>query len=460
MKGNRLYIKIFLVFLILVFLTEVLIFTVFRHVTGRPFAREFEGYVRAAAVTIRDLAECGIRERWDRSGGEQRRVSGFLAELARPYGATLWLTGADGSVLARSSAGPLPPAPRAALRGTGAYRYAFTRGPKPSIYAVLPVLLPDRSSGLLHLSHAREHPRRHETRFLLGLSIIGVLIALVLYPLTLYITNPLKQLTAASRRISSGDLEGRVVVTSGDEIGELAAAFNVMAEKIRLMVKGTRELTANISHELRSPLARMRVALELLSERLRAGKDGRWEELVRSMEAEIGDMDRLIGQILKLSHLEMQREYSLAGELDLAQWIKSALERFAVLIDRKELRVTAKLPPSLRVSPVNSEDIAAALTNLIDNAVKYTPGGGELVIECGRGNGTAFIVITNTVAGAGKIDAGRMFDPFTRYGEGGTAGSGLGGAIARSIARRHGGDLTASLAGGVLRVTFTVPGAV
>jgi two-component system sensor histidine kinase CpxA len=140
----------------------------------------------------------------------------------------------------------------------------------------------------------------------LGLLIIGLMAALLIIPVSRIITNRLEQLRQSALFIAEGNLTHRVAIRGRDEIGDLAQAFNRMADKMEVMIRSGKELTANISHELRTPLTRIRIAEEMLREKWESAvkdQEGRYLDAIRE---DILELDRLIGRILELSKMEIQ----------------------------------------------------------------------------------------------------------------------------------------------------------
>jgi two-component system sensor histidine kinase CpxA len=144
-----------------------------------------------------------------------------------------------------------------------------------------PIAFPEGGKGSIHILFASQGPPHPEGGFALGLAIIGLIIALLIIPVSRFITDRVKQLKQSALRIAEGDLSHRAAVQSKDEIGELAQAFNHMTDKLERMITSSKELTANVSHELRTPLTRIRIAQELLREKL---EKGNFKEYERHLE--------------------------------------------------------------------------------------------------------------------------------------------------------------------------------
>ena len=293
-----------------------------------------------------------------------------------------------------------------------------------------------------------------------SLSLVGflVMIAFVVRPLARRISRPIERLIEASRRFGDGDLSTRVAIPrfgnprhlhrwkkrrrGGDELFTLMHAWNDMADRISRQVSAQRELLANVSHELRSPLARIRVALALLPTPV--GDGGKTEKRIADIEADLAELDALIEEVLQTSRLE-------------ATGLPSHEARFSVSALFEEVLARAAADPltatlSLSVDPIHTPSgvylvgdcalLRRALFNLVENAAKYgtspvtlallpTPDGGALSV-------------TDHGAGIATDDRERVVRPFARGDLArtpGRSGVGLGLSFASRVAAVHGGTL-------------------
>ena len=294
--------------------------------------------------------------------------------------------------------------------------------------------------------------------------VVGALVAgLVGVLLTRSLTAPLGRLRQAAERVAAGDLDHRVVPSLGrrrDEIAELGRAFDHMAGQIGALVGTQRQLIRDISHELRSPLARLQAALDLA--RQRTG-DAAPEELDR-IERETERLNGLIGQLLALAKLESGNETLDAECLDLAAVLAVIAEdaAFEARTTRRDVRIVSSEP-----APVLADArlLRQALENVIRNAVKYTAEGTAVDVSLGRAaEDDGFVVeVRDRGPGVPGEMLGRLFDPFVRVGDArdrASGGFGLGLAIAEQSIRAHGGTISArNAADGGLAVTIAVPAA-
>jgi two-component system OmpR family sensor kinase len=269
-------------------------------------------------------------------------------------------------------------------------------------------------------------------------------IALASVPLARSIAAPVEQLTRAARALGAGDLTTRARVRARGEVGELARAFDEMAERLEALVRNEKELLANVSHEVRTPMARMRVALELAAE----GDEERARRFLREIGADLDALDRLVDDVLSTARLDLAA--GGAGHLRrepvaLAAVAKEAADRFAERWPDRELRVDLDAP----LPPVSGDAglLRRLLENLLDNAAKYSEPDQPVALAARAEAGAAVLEVRDRGIGIAPEDLPRLFTPFFRTDRSrarGTGGVGLGLALARRIARAHGGDVEAA----------------
>lgn len=262
---------------------------------------------------------------------------------------------------------------------------------------------------------------------ILSLSLVALGVALATYPLVRRITRRLERLKTSVELLGAGKFDVQVEVQGNDEVATLAKSFNESARRVAQLVESNRSLLANASHELRSPLARVRMATELLAQKS-AASDG---PEVNEIRLSIRELDALIDEILTGSSLERVGfvEAPVATEL-------------AALVQQECARVGAQLhanPVILNVHPVLYRRM---VRNLLENAVKY--GLGRPVdVRLQTNNDHAELTVHDEGIGVPASETERIFEPFYRR-QGASevsGGVGLGLALAREIARKHGGDI-------------------
>ncbi|MEW6186440.1 MAG: HAMP domain-containing sensor histidine kinase [Thermodesulfobacteriota bacterium] len=461
---NRLYLKIFFSFLAVLVVTMVVIFVLFLALPGKHFSARLEDFAKTKAMVIKEAVEEKIRSDPQADLSQNRSLHTFILEFGKILGARVWLENPDHSIAVKSFPGDLPKivsrANRYYARVYGDMIIYHQRG--LDLYAVIPITLSRGEKGTIHIlfetrSKSSAPPLDHpESFFALGLFLIGLMAALFFVPISLFITSRLKKLRQSALAISEGNLSRRAAVRGGDEIGELALAFNQMAEKLEGLIQNSRELTAHISHELRSPLTRIRIAEEMLRNKMEQGEYSSLEGYLEGIEEDIQDLDKLIGRILDLSKLDMRDSPLTKVPLNAVSLIKGVLSRFQAAMNQKGLRLTTQLPLVVTISG-DQEALATALTNLLDNAVKFTPEKGQISLRVRPLPDQLEISITNSYRRLTEEELSRIFDPFQRLKEAKATGSGLGLAIAKKIIERHGGSIKAGNVEEGLEILFFLP---
>jgi two-component system sensor histidine kinase CpxA len=266
-------------------------------------------------------------------------------------------------------------------------------------------------------------------------------------------------LGAATRDLAAGNLDARVgsnVSGRGDELGTLARDFDAMAGRLKELLRAREQLLRDVSHELRSPLARMRVALGLVRQ---PGSDlGR--QLDR-LETEIERLDRLIGQVLHLSRLDAHTGAVLRDDVDLVELVDGIARDAAFEAQARNVAIDWQPPREpLRVRGDGSL-LASAVENVVRNAVRYTAPGTRVRLTLERDGASARITARDGGPGVPDGELGRIFEPFHRVAESRTrdsGGDGIGLAITARVLAAHGGTARAANAvGGGLAVTLSLP---
>jgi two-component system, OmpR family, sensor kinase len=266
-------------------------------------------------------------------------------------------------------------------------------------------------------------------------------IALASVPLARSIAAPVEQLTRAARALGAGDLSTRARVRARGEVGELARAFDEMAERIEAQVKSEKEMLANVSHEVRTPLARIRVALELAAE----GDLERARRFLGEIGADLDELDRLVEDVLSTARLDLaaQGGTKLRQEpVDLKLVLADAGRRFAERWPGRVLR--SEVGEGLPVLLGDAALLRRLLDNLLDNAAKYSGSEAPVGLFARAVPTEVLLEVRDRGIGIAPEDLGRLFTPFFRTDRSrarGTGGVGLGLALARRIARAHGGEV-------------------
>lgn len=298
------------------------------------------------------------------------------------------------------------------------------------------------------------HPFMH----LLAIVLTG---GLFCYWLARHLTSPVAKLRAATREFASGNLSARVGPKLGkrrDELASLAADFDEMAEKIQSLVDSQRRLLGDISHELRSPLARLNVALELARQRSGAEATSALERI--QLEAE--NLNEMIGQLLTLTRLESGAEEIRKTEFDLALLVSAVTDDADFEARSRKRSVRLEAAETCKIAG-SEQLLRRAIENVVRNAVQYTAAGTavEVKLECPDKIGAALITVRDHGLGVPENALTEIFRPFYRVDDARdreAGGVGLGLAIADRAVRLHGGTVSARNASdGGLVLTMTLP---
>jgi two-component system sensor histidine kinase BaeS len=311
------------------------------------------------------------------------------------------------------------------------------------------------------------------TRNLIIAAVIAGLLALVVSLLvSRRITGPLEELTDAADDVLAGNLDVRVAPRGDDEVAALAAAFNSMADRLARDEQWRRDMTSDLSHELRTPLATIQSRVEALED----GVLPPTPENLRALGEEVERLGRLLGQLRSLNELESEDLSVQHERLDLAEVAAGAVERHRPAFAAKGVALDTDLATAAVFG--DPDRLLQVVGNLLDNALKFTPGGGHVRVAvekagdavgtgatggalAGPAGATARLTVTDDGPGVDLIDLPFIFDRFYRaQGARGTAGAGLGLAICRALVEAQGGSVAADDApGGGARFTVLLPAA-
>jgi len=334
-----------------------------------------------------------------------------LEKLSRPALPRISLYSQEGRLLANVGPVLMPPEP-------GAHDNDWLN--RPEHQSAWAMHLPDGRWLLAQPDHKRPHT---PLPFIATLALIALVVALVAYPMTRRMTRRLEGLKQAVEALGEGDFKARVDTRGCDEVSSLAKSFNLAAERIESLLMAHKQLLANASHELRSPLTRIRLALEMQYEKPTP-------ELQTELRRDIAELDQLIEEILLSSRLESTREPLQAETVDLAALLAEECARSHVQCEAETLSVNG-----------DARLLRRALRNLLENARRH--GGERVKAYLSRVTDKIVLRVCDNGNGIAPEERERIFEPFYR-----PAGSrekdgsyGLGLALVRQIAERHGGSV-------------------
>ncbi len=255
-------------------------------------------------------------------------------------------------------------------------------------------------------------------------------------------TAPLREMRTAAVAMASGDYSRRVRATSRDEVGQLAEAFNTMAQDLAEVETLRREMVANVSHELRTPVAALQAQLENMVDGVVAPD----AEALQAALDQIERLGRLVAYLLDLSRIEAGAVGLDIADVPVRHFLEEAAAAARPLADAKGLSLVVDADDAL-VVPADAERLHQVVANLLANAVRHSPVGAEVHLQ-GRRHGAAVVLdVVDQGPGIAPADRERVFQRFTRGnapgqpGRQSTGGTGLGLAIVRWAAELHGGTV-------------------
>ncbi len=365
----------------------------------------------------------------------------YINDLDVIFKGQVWLEKPDGTVFLSSRPRTVPKFTISNEKYQDRLFYADVKGlSEADFYFAYPVTVFGHNATLAMLRRDDIYYRDAAPFFLMVVQAVGIFTLLLAFPVIRRITVPLRKLEEGALRCASGDLSYRVDMKRGDEVGRVARAFNVMADSVENMLRMKQELMANVSHEMRSPLARIRVALAIAEMRI---EEGRTEDALRHLAAvsqEVEDLDSAIGGVIELSRFDAGGAYRVFSSCDLAEMVRSMLQRYAPTIDMKQLQVEVDLPEHL-VQDCQKEGFNAIIKNLLENAVKFAEQGGFIRIELAAENAGAVLAVSNSYRQLSEKEISLLFQPFSRGVGEDVPGTGLGLALVERIAVDHGGGV-------------------
>jgi len=280
----------------------------------------------------------------------------------------------------------------------------------------------------------------------------------VCFLLARYLSDPIRHLRAATRSIADGDLRVRVAGLLGrrrDELALLAADFDVMTERVRALLESQQHLLRDVSHELRSPLARLQIALGLAR---RPGAD--LEQEFDRIEQETQRLDELIGEILSLSRLDDAAHVVTAEWVSLQELLETLADNARLEAERRWVRVDLQVAEGLHVEG-DRELLYRALENVVRNAVHFSPDGSSIELSAVQSGDRALVHVVDHGPGVPAELFDRIFEPFFRVANArdhNSGGYGIGLAITARVVRLHGGGVKATdTPGGGLKVEIRLP---
>lgn len=325
---------------------------------------------------------------------------------------------------------------------------------RPLIY-MLPVALSPTETCYLYIS--KHFPANTAiVGFLTGLAILGFLLTLAVYPLSKSITRPVTLLTRDLAHMAAGRFDQVPDSRRKDEIGELIRGFRAMSQSVNSMMTSKKQLLADISHELCSPMARIRMGTELIKENATGDKVAKY---LNNIDNDIASMDRLIGNLAEFSKMNLPG-YALKKErLSPHDLVGGIMDLYQPVTETRGVRLASDVPEKAPLISGDMEQLKQVFCNLTDNALRYTDTGGEIRLGFEEMGHTVCFFVEDQGPGVPESDKEKIFEPLYRVDfsrNRSLGGAGLGLALSRKIMELHGGSLDYSRENGRTRFTFCI----
>jgi len=299
-------------------------------------------------------------------------------------------------------------------------------------------------------------------KFALIAAVLGLVLVVMVFslPLARRLVRPVTTIAAATRELASGRYSVRVTVTSSDELGRLASSFNAMAAALEKNEKARRQWVADISHELRTPIAVLRGEIEALLEGVRETTP----EAVRSLHGEVTRLQRLVDDLHQLTLSDLGALTYRKESIDLVETLTDSVDACRAEFDRKSIALDRDIAHGQAPATVfaDRERLQQLFSNLLGNSLKYTDSGGRLVVRVRRDGAMLTVDFEDSAPGVPADEMERLFDRLYRVEASRSrtsGGAGLGLAICRNIVEAHGGTITASsspLGGLLMQISLPV----
>jgi len=269
------------------------------------------------------------------------------------------------------------------------------------------------------------------------------------------IVAPMRAMMSASQRIADGRYDERVAVDGSDELAQLAESFNRMAERLEQTESMRRQLLGDVSHELRTPLTAIGGYMEGLADGVLPATPETFEQV--RMEA--GRLSRLVDDLQELSRVEAGSYRLDIHPVALSTLVDTTTKRLVHQFGEKQVRLTRSLPADLPLVLADNDRITQVLTNLLGNALAYTPSGGEVTVSAAKTGDEVLVTVKDTGFGIPAESLPHIFDRFYRVDKSRSraagGGSGIGLTIANALVEAHGGRIRAESRGENQGSTFT-----
>ena len=288
-----------------------------------------------------------------------------------------------------------------------------------------------------------------QLKILLWMIVVAALVLILSMFVMRTITRPIGELSEGIQKMTGGDLSARVNVRGHNEFSELAQAFNSMSEKIESLDKSRSQFVSNASHELKTPLSTMKILIETLMYQ-DPMDPAMTKDFLSDVNKEIDRLNRIVSDLLTLVNIDSGGMTLNPTEISLNALLDEQVKRLLPLARENGIEINLEMKDELNISGDRLK-LQQVIYNVIDNAIKYTPRGGEVETLLTRSGKKAIIRIADTGIGIPAEDLPHIFDRFYRVDKArsrATGGTGLGLSIVKQIVQQHGGTISATSAEG------------
>ena len=278
------------------------------------------------------------------------------------------------------------------------------------------------------------------------LFLITIFTCAIIFVLAFFIANlimePLKKILAVLEKISAGQLDQRIEIKNKNEFAQLASSFNKMTNKLAQIENTREEFVSNVSHELKTPLSEIKVLTESMLNEKDIPLDI-YQEFLSDINSEIDRMTNIVNDLLTLVKLDKKRFPLNISDTNLNNMLENIIKRLTPLADKKNIELEFTCNKNIMLQ-ADEMKLSLAISNLIDNGIKYTPSGGKVKINIDSDENFAYITVQDNGIGINESEQEKIFERFyridkTRDRE--TGGTGLGLSITNSTIIMHNGNI-------------------
>ena len=295
-----------------------------------------------------------------------------------------------------------------------------------------------------------------ENRMIFVFVVVALAAMLVALFFSRVLTRPITSLTGTIQKMGKGDLSVRVPVKGSGELRDLAVSYNVMAEQLETLDQSRNQFVSNASHELKTPLATMKILLETLIYQPEMPQELR-TEFMEDMNHEINRLTDIITDLLTLTRMDNHQVQLNRETVDATHLTQDVIRLLKPMAEQHQQTLTERIAAGVTLS-ADASKLRQVLDNLVENAVKYTPDGGDIAVTMARQGRFVVWTVKDNGVGIPAADQGHIFDRFYRVDKARsreTGGTGLGLSIVRQLVTLHGGDISVQSTPGK-GSTFTV----